>query len=824
MKKVISFLLCFALMVAVFPVNQLVYADYTMLFPVKNGKLAYYYGYSASYGGNHTGIDIHSKGNDNIYAAASGKVVAVANSCPHVSIYPTKCEHYNTFGNYIKIQHADGTYAYYGHLKQNSLKVSVGEQVSKGQIIASMGSSGYSSGKHLHFEMRLSNGSTKINVNPVAEGGTVVYEYSGYSDDVQLNYATISEGVYYLRNFYTNDYLAVADGKDVNAQDVRTFGFYPSTAYQFEVKQSTTTSGYALRPLCSSSRMLNVYADNVVSGKNVCIYNDTGDGTQRWYFEETTDGHILRVVQNPSCVLDVLDDHNVAVYTAHGGASQTWVLENSISYDANGGEGAPAMQMKTYGNSATLSATIPTRSGYTFLGWATSPTATAAAYTVGGTFTANANTVLYAVWSKNTSTPMPPASTMCGDVDNSGKVDSTDARLVLQYVVKKITASSLNLTAAEVDSDGVVNSTDARLILQYCVKKIDRLPVSKTENGGKDDTDKVDTAIESGKIYTLTNLASNKLLNVYGNKSANNTNVTIYDNDNTAGQYFQCVKNGDAYVLVPQCATGSALNVYGESAANNANVCIWEKTGHNTQAWELEYNSSANAYVLHSASNTDFVLAATGKANSDNVCLKTYAAGDTYQLWQFTEVKSSAESNDNALYSPVVSRRITSNFQPYYRQDYSNQWAHVGIDYVSSTSDSTIYAFYGGTVSRVAYNASTGNYVELCHTYNGKTFYSYYFHLQANSIRVSQGDTVVGGQPIATMGNTGDVTGVHLHFQITSSSVVNANGSFHTPQNQSSYSGWSVERQAAEKSFTSTRGVVFYNPEKVLTQGLSIIG
>jgi len=637
-------------------------------------------------------------------------------------------------------------------------------------------------------------------------------------------FSTVSEGAYYLRNFYTNDYLAVADGKDVNGQDVRTFGFYPSTAYQFEVKQSTTTSGYALRPLCSSSRMLNVYADNVVSGKNVCIYNDTGDGTQRWYFEETIDGHILRVVQNPSCVLDVLDDHNVAVYTAHGGASQTWVLENSISYDANGGEGAPAMQMKTYGNSATLSATIPNRSGYTFLGWATSPTATAATYTVGGTFTANANTVLYAVWSKNTSTPMPPASTMCGDVDNSGKVDSTDARLVLQYVVKKITASSLNLTVADVDSDGAVNSTDARLILQYCVKKIDRLPVSKTENGDKDDTDKVDAAIESGKIYTLTNLASNKLLNVYGNKSANNTNVTIYDNDNTAGQYFQCVKNGDAYVLVPQCATGSALNVYGESATNNANVCIWEKTGHNTQAWELEYNSSANAYVLRSASNTDFVLAATGKANSDNVCLKTYAAGDTYQLWQFTEVKSSAESNDNALYSPVVSRRITSNFQPYYRQDYSNQWAHVGIDYVSSASDSTIYAFYGGTVSRVAYNASAGNYVELRHTYNGKTFYSYYFHLQSNSIRVSQGDTVTGGQPIATMGNTGDVTGVHLHFQITSSSVVNANGSLHTPENQSSYSGWSIERQAAEKSFTSTRGVVFYNPEKVLTQGLSIIG
>ncbi len=63
-----------------------------------------------------------------------------------------------------------------------------------------------------------------------------------------------------------------------------------------------------------------------------------------------------------------------------------------------------------------------------------------------------------------------------GDVDNNGKVDSTDARLVLQFAVKKITPSALNLDVADVDNSGKVDSTDARLILQYAVKKINKFP------------------------------------------------------------------------------------------------------------------------------------------------------------------------------------------------------------------------------------------------------------------------------------------------------------------------------------------------------------
>ena len=72
----------------------------------------------------------------------------------------------------------------------------------------------------------------------------------------------------------------------------------------------------------------------------------------------------------------------------------------TVRYNANGGTGAPSSQTKTYGVNLTLSSTIPSRSGYNFLGWSTSSTATSATYSAGGSYTANAGATLYAVWEK----------------------------------------------------------------------------------------------------------------------------------------------------------------------------------------------------------------------------------------------------------------------------------------------------------------------------------------------------------------------------------------------------------------------------------------
>lgn len=90
----------------------------------------------------------------------------------------------------------------------------------------------------------------------------------------------------------------------------------------------------------------------------------------------------------------VLNARSVSNISIPANASYT------VSYDANGGTGAPANQTKYNGTTLTLSSTKPTREGYTFVGWSTSSTATTATYQPGGSYTSNAALKLYAIWSK----------------------------------------------------------------------------------------------------------------------------------------------------------------------------------------------------------------------------------------------------------------------------------------------------------------------------------------------------------------------------------------------------------------------------------------
>lgn len=97
---------------------------------------------------NHQGIDIGAPTGSSILAAASGSVVIATYSA--------------SAGNYVMINHGGGVYTVYMHM--NSIGVSVGQSVSQGQQIGTVGSTGYSTGPHLHFGIR-SNGTY---VNPTA--------------------------------------------------------------------------------------------------------------------------------------------------------------------------------------------------------------------------------------------------------------------------------------------------------------------------------------------------------------------------------------------------------------------------------------------------------------------------------------------------------------------------------------------------------------------------------------------------------------------------------------------------------------------------------
>ena len=62
---------------------------------------------------------------------------------------------YRSYGEYIVIDHHDGTMTLYGHMRPNSRTVSAGQNVVQGQVIGIVGTTGNSTGDHLHFEVRI---------------------------------------------------------------------------------------------------------------------------------------------------------------------------------------------------------------------------------------------------------------------------------------------------------------------------------------------------------------------------------------------------------------------------------------------------------------------------------------------------------------------------------------------------------------------------------------------------------------------------------------------------------------------------------------------
>lgn len=85
-------------------------------------------------------------------------------------------------------------------------------------------------------------------------------------------------------------------------------------------------------------------------------------------------------------------DANLTLYAVW--KVNTW----TVSYNANGGSGAPGNQTKVYGQTLTLSSTRPTRNLYNFRGWGTSSGSTTPSYQPGGAYTNNASITLYAIW------------------------------------------------------------------------------------------------------------------------------------------------------------------------------------------------------------------------------------------------------------------------------------------------------------------------------------------------------------------------------------------------------------------------------------------
>ncbi len=202
--------------------------------PVPGGVTSNY-GYRAKFGRMHKGIDLKLRSNDTIYAAFDGKV--------RVSSYEAK-----GFGNYLIIRHPNKLETIYGHM--NKALVKQGQYVKAGQPIGLGGSTGRSTGPHLHFETRYMG----YAINPAA-----IFDFG--------NKTTHSDFYTFTKKTYTQprNYASAAPIKETQQTSV----YKPATNSNndtYTVKNGDTIASVAMQNGISRTRLLQL---NNLNGKAV---------------------------------------------------------------------------------------------------------------------------------------------------------------------------------------------------------------------------------------------------------------------------------------------------------------------------------------------------------------------------------------------------------------------------------------------------------------------------------------------------------------------------------------------------------------------------
>ena len=180
----------------------------------------------------------------------------------------------------------------------------------------------------------------------------------------------------------------------------------------------------------------------------------------------------------------------------------------TVSYNANGGSGAPSSQTKTYGKTLTLRSTVPTRTNYNFVGWATSSTATTASYQAGGSYTKNSAATLYAVWELAYSKPRI-TNISVNRVNTNGQSDDqgTRCKVTFSWATDKA-APTITISYRQTTS---TNWSDVTLTAQNTSGTVEQI-LSATFSIDKSYEVKVTVADSVGSSYVTRTLSSGKFI------------------------------------------------------------------------------------------------------------------------------------------------------------------------------------------------------------------------------------------------------------------------------------------------------------------------
>lgn len=585
-----------------------------------------------SSGSYHAGTDFPVPLNTPVYSTCDGEVVAVTSLT-------------TSYGKHIKIRATvNGSTVYIRYCHLNSFAVNVGDKVTSGQLIAYSGSTGNSTGPHLHYEVRNSNdrygSSSNPNLNPRDYlPGTSYLFTSDKSTDVPSitipsGSQTVSDGEYHIVSALDNNMgLDVEAASSDLCANIQLYNNVLDDSQVFVVNY--LGDGYYKITNKHSGKSLDVANGGMKSGTNVWQYDYTGDNAQKWIIKESGDGKYFNIVSAKNGLYLDVDGgiaencRNIRTYSYNNTNAQKWkfvafgnsigrtlsngdyhivtVLDESKGLDVYGGYKENGTNVDIYSNLQDESQV----------------------FTV--TYKGNG---YYSIINKysNKSLDCQNGNTVSGTNVQTYEYDNVDQK---QWIIKEGgDGQSFNIISKNSGLYLDVKSGDSANYSNVQVHIGNNTNAQKWKfvayNNPKN------SSIKDGNYHIVSKLNKNFGLDVAGALDDDAINVRLYNNIYDSNQVFNVVYLNDGYYKITNVKTGKSLDVASASAYKGANLQQYTYKDVNQQKWIIEdsgdnknyYISSKNAGLYLTSESTDI-------ENGTNVFLTINDYSDRQQ-WEFT--------------------------------------------------------------------------------------------------------------------------------------------------------------------------------------------
>jgi len=426
--------------------------------------------------------------------------------------------------------------------------------------------------------------------------------------------------------------------------------------------------------------------------------------------------------QTIDATMSALSGSNTATFSA------TVTVTYSLSYDANGGTGAPSQSTETVGTTATVSSTVPTRTGYTFSSWNTSANGSGTQYASGATFTMPSSAVtLYAQWTINSRSVIYDAnggsgapSTASANYGTTVNISSTRPTRTGYTFDSWNTAANGSGTAYSWNGTAFSPSSltvpDANVTL-YAQWTIISYTVSYDANGGSgapsSQTSNYNTSItvsatvptRSGYTFGGWNTAANGS----GTSAASSASYTVTSNVTLYAQWtinsYTVSYDANGGSGAP---TSSSVN-FGSTVTISSTRPV--RTGYSFSGWNTAANGSGTAYNW----NGTVLSPATFTMSSASVTLYAQWTINSYTVSYDANGGSGAPSSQTSNYNTSITVSATVPARSGYTFGGWNTAANgSGSDYSSSTSlvvtaNVTLYAKWSVNTYSISYDANGGS-------------------------------------------------------------------------------------------------------------------